>query len=404
MKMLVDKRTDLGSVARMLGKTVARTVRWVALLLALAALTNAAARADQAYPPVLPGAALVFPHDLGAHPDYRTEWWYITGWLRDEAGVARGFQLTFFRVRTLIGEDNPSLFAPSQLVLAHAAVADPAHGRLRHAERSGRVLPGLVEAREGRTVVRVDDWSLEGGPAVLDRYRSRIVADDFAYELEFRPARAPVVNGRDGYSQKAPDPLNASHYYSRPQLAVHGSLRLDDTEHRVTGTAWLDHEWSSEILPEQARGWDWIGINLHDGGGLMGFQMRDAEGRAIWAAGTLSDGEGRVQTLGPEALRFTPLRQWRSPRTGISYPVEWQLDLADGRRFAIRPLMDDQELDSRASTGAIYWEGAVRLHALQTRAEDAGSAARGAADAPETGAEVGEGYLEMTGYAERLRM
>lgn len=117
------------------------------------------------YPPVLPGKALVFPQDLGAHPDYRTEWWYITGWLRDAAGVERGFQLTFFRVRTRIGEDNPSRFAPRQLVLAHAAVADPASGRLRHAERSGRAYPGLVEALEGRTAVRVTTGSSPAGTA-----------------------------------------------------------------------------------------------------------------------------------------------------------------------------------------------------------------------------------------------
>lgn len=363
----------------------------VGLMLLAAGAVRAQAPAG-GYPPVLPGTPLAFPQDFGAHPDYRTEWWYITGWLRDEAGTARGFQLTFFRVRTLIGEDNPSAFAPRQLVLAHAAVADPAHGRLRHAERSGRVLPGLVEAKQGRTAVRIEDWFLEGGDTALAGYRSRIEAEDFGFDLAFEPGRTPVANGREGFSQKTPDPLNASHYYSRPQLAVTGTLRLDGRELAVTGKAWLDHEWSSEILPENARGWDWIGINLHDGGGLMGFQMRDSEGRPMWAAGTLSDAKGGVQVLGPEDLRFSALRHWRSPRTGIEYPVEWALALADGRRFAIRPLMDDQELDSRASTGAIYWEGAVRLHALSAN----GEAGRDTV--------VGEGYLEMTGYAERLRM
>lgn len=344
------------------------------------------------YPPVLAGTPLVFPRDFGAHPDYRTEWWYITGWLRDAAGLERGFQLTFFRVRTRIGEDNPSRFAPSQLVLAHAAVADPATGRLRHAERSGRSYPGLVEAQEGRTAVRVDDWSLSGGETVDAPYHSRIEAEDFAFELSFTPDRAPVLNGRAGFSQKAPDALNASYYYSRPQLVVSGSLRLDGAAVAVSGHAWLDHEWSSEILPAGARGWDWIGINLHDGGGLMGFQMRDDEGRAMWGAGTLSDARGEATALGPDALRFTPVRRWRSPRTGIEYPVEWTLTLADGRRFRLQPLMDDQELDSRASTGAIYWEGAVRLFAI----EDGETGPRER--------EVGQGYLEMTGYAERLRM
>ena len=120
-------------------------------------------------------------------------------------------------------------------------------------------------------------------------YRSRIEAKDFGFDLTFAPDRPPVLNGKAGFSQKAPHPLNSSYYYSRPQLAVSGTLRLDGVAVAVSGHAWLDHEWSSEILPEGARGWDWIGINLHDGGGLMGFQMRDGEGRAIWGAGTLSD-------------------------------------------------------------------------------------------------------------------
>ncbi|MDI3515135.1 MAG: hypothetical protein PWP40_2364 [Rhodocyclaceae bacterium] len=366
-----------------------------ALLAALMLLGAAPAQADGAkpdYPAVVAGRTLAFPQDFGAHPDYRTEWWYITGWLRDAAGVERGFQLTFFRVRTRIGDDNPSRFAPRQLILAHAAVADPATGRLRHAERSGRAYPGLVEAQEGRTAVRVDDWFLDGGETPEAPYRSRIEAEDFAFELEFVADRPPVANGKAGFSQKAPDPLNASYYYSRPQLAVSGTLRLDDTAVTVSGHAWLDHEWSSEILPAGARGWDWIGINLHDGGGLMGFQMRDGEGRAMWGAGTLSDASGKTTVFGPEDLHFTPVRRWRSPRTGIDYPVEWELELADGRRFRIQPLMDDQELDSRASTGAIYWEGAVRL--LEMPGGESGAGGR----------ELGQGYLEMTGYADRLRM
>ncbi|WP_281048593.1 carotenoid 1,2-hydratase [Thauera sp. GDN1] len=344
------------------------------------------------YPPVVAGRTLAFPQDFGAHNDYRTEWWYITGWLRDAAGVERGFQLTFFRVRTRIGEDNPSRFAPRQLILAHAAVADPASGRLRHAERSGRAYPGLVEAEEGRTAVRVDDWFLSGGETPDAPYRSRVEAEDFAFELEFMPDRPPVLNGKAGFSQKAPDPLNASYYYSRPQLAVSGTLRVDGAAQAVTGHAWLDHEWSSEILPADAHGWDWIGINLHGGGGLMGFQMRDGEGRAMWGAGTLSDASGKTTVFGPEDLRFTPVRRWHSPRTGIEYPVEWTLRLVDGRRFRLQPLMDDQELDSRASTGAIYWEGAVRL--LELTGAESGGGER----------EVGQGYLEMTGYADRLRM
>ena len=369
---------------------------WAAVLAVLAPAPLQATDvipAQATYPPVLAGKAWSFPHDLGAHPDYRTEWWYITGWLQDAAGVERGFQLTFFRVRTLIGDDNPSRFAPSQLILAHAAVADPSTGRLRHAERAARAYPGLAEAATGTTQVAVGGWSLRAEAGVpgseLGPYRTHIDAQDFAFDLVFDPGRSPLLNGREGFSQKAPDPINASYYYSRPQLRTTGTLRLDGEPFAVSGHAWLDHEWSSEILPANASGWDWMGINLHDGGSLMLFQMRDTEGRAMWAAGTLADKAGQARKFAADEVRFEALRHWTSPRTGVRYPVQWRLHLADGRTLQLRPLLDDQELDSRSSTGAVYWEGAVRLFEVQ-------------ADAGER--EIGQGYLEMTGYAERLNM
>jgi predicted secreted hydrolase len=354
--------------------------------------------ADADYPPVRAGELLQFPRDHGAHPAHRTEWWYITGWLRDEAGVERGVQLTFFRVRTRIGEDNPSRFAPRQLILAHAAIADPARGRLLHAERAARAYPGLVGAAEGRTAIELDDWFLRAeaptaGKAAL--YRSRIVAQDFAYELDFVATRSPLLQGEAGFSQKAPAEDNASHYYSRPQLQVSGVLQLGSERLQVEGTAWLDHEWSSAILPEQAQGWDWLGINLTDGGALMLFQMRGHDGQAIWASGTELDAQGRQRHFGADAIRFRPLRYWQSPRTAARYPVVWQIELDDGRRFVVRPLFDDQELDSRASTGAVYWEGAVVLDQLQDGEEGESST---------SSRPVGRGYLEMTGYLARLRM
>ena len=151
----------------------------------------------------------------------------------------------------------------------------------------------------------------------------------------------------------------------------------------VTGHAWLDHEWSSELLPEDAQGWDWIGINLDDGSALMAFRLRDPRNQALWSAASVRQSNGGTEILPPEAVVFEPLRHWRSPRTGITYPVEWRVRIGQ-RSFLLQALIDDQELDSRRSTGAIYWEGAVRLS--------------------EGGREVGRGYLEMTGYGERIRV
>lgn len=358
------------------GRLRTTLVAALALKLTLALTLLSYAWAD-GFAPVLEGHRLTFPEDSGAHPDFRTEWWYITGWLTDGQGRERGFQVTFFRVGTGIGADNPSRFAPRQLILAHAAVADPGTGHLIHAERVDRALDPLSGATVGQTHAWIDDWSLSQD---YDVYRTTIRAEAFDLDLTLTPSGPPLLNGRAGFSQKTPDPANASYYYSRPQLAVDGGLRLADQGLRVSGQAWLDHEWSSEILPEAAQGWDWIGINLDDGGSLMAFRMRHRDGSTLWAGGTLRRGGEAPQILTPDQLHFEPGRRWQSPRTGADYPVEWQIEI-DGRQLALRPLMYDQELDGRRSTGVVYWEGATRLF--------------------EDGREIGRGYLEMTGYWRR---
>lgn len=351
-------------------------------LLALAGFAASAAGAREAveFARVLPGRKLAFPADHGAHPDFRTEWWYATGWLNLPEGRPLGFQTTFFRVRTGVGEGNASAFAPRQLILAHAAIADPALGRLRHDQRSARVGFGRAGFATDRTSVWVGDWRFEQDDG---RYRAVVRSQEFAYDLNLVASDPPMLNGLAGFSTKAPDPRHASHYYSRPQLTVDGSVTLAGRTQPVTGQAWLDHEWSSELLAEGAQGWDWIGINLADGSALMAFRLRGDGEAALWAAASLRRADGSTQIFPPAAIAFEPLRQWRSPRTGITYPVEWRVRIAQ-RVFQLQVLMDDQELDSRRSTGAIYWEGAVRLL--------------------EGGREVGQGYLEMTGYGDKIRL
>jgi predicted secreted hydrolase len=347
----------------------------------LAPLALAAPRAPAVdYPPVERGRALRFPRDHGAHPEYRTEWWYATGWLRDGAGRDLGFQVTFFRSRPGVAEASSSAFAPRQLLFAHAAIADPAQGRLLHDQRAARAGFELAEAREETTDVRIEDWSLAlaGGA-----YRTRIPAREFALDLAFAPTQDVLLQGEDGYSRKGPLPGQASYYYSRPHLAVSGALERGGRRESVEGAAWLDHEWSSEYLAAEASGWDWIGINLADGGALMAFRIRAKAGGAFWAGGAHRTADGRVTLLAPDAIGFTPLRSWRSPRTEVEYPVTMRVR-AGALELDLEPLMDDQELDSRATTGTIYWEGAVR--AVQGRRP------------------AGRGYLELTGYWKPLKL
>ncbi|RPI15032.1 MAG: carotenoid 1,2-hydratase [Lysobacterales bacterium] len=343
------------------------------------AATGTAASPPVAYPTVVPGVELRFPADEGSHPAHRIEWWYVTGWARDTEGSPLGFQVTFFRVRPGLGATNPSRFAARQILFGHAAVADPAKGKLRHAERSAREGFGLAYAREGGVDVRLDDWSLRQDG---DRYLADVRGDDFRMQLALERVQPPLLQGDRGYSRKGPSPSQASHYYSLPHLRVSGEIAVDGRSREVTGEAWFDHEWSSDVMDEESRGWDWMGINLDDGGALMAFRMRDATGGARWAAATLRAADGSLRAFPPDQVTWTPLRRWRSPRTGAEYPVEWRVTVG-GVSYRVRPLMDDAELDSRASTGTIYWEGPVEI-------------------ASDDGRPLGRGYLELTGYAGRL--
>jgi len=311
--------------------------------------------AGLAYPLVTPDYRLTFPRDHGAHPDYRQEWWYVTGWLKTARGEDLGFQITFFRARPDMETANPSAFTPRQIILAHAALSDPKLGRLRHDERAARTALDLAGSREGRTNVWVDDWVLELNG---DNYRARVRARDFDLELQFESKSAPTLQGQSGFSRKGNGPEEASYYYSRPQLIVRGTANGQT----VTGTAWLDHEWSSQYMAAGATGWDWCGLNMDDGSSLMAFRMRDKDGAALFA---------------PPGVAFEPLRTWKSPRTGTVYPVS-VLVTSGKEKLRLEPLMDDQELDARASTGTIYWEGAVTAYRDKTA--------------------VGRGYLELTGY------
>ena len=352
------------------------------LLAAVAlALLLPAAAAPPHFSTVLPGKTLSFPGDFGAHPDFRTEWWYVTGWLETADGRPLGFQVTFFRSATEHDADNPSRFAPKQLIIAHAAVSDPAHGRLVHEQKSAREGFGRAYARQGNTDVKLDDWTL-----IRDAngaYRANLPGRDFTLELSMAPSQVPMLQGENGFSRKGPKPEQASYYYSEPQLKVEGTVVRSGKTARVKGRAWLDHEWSTTVLDPAAAGWDWIGANLDDGAALMAFRIRGKDGGTLWSHAALRDASGRIRHFGPGEVEMLPLRTWRSPRTTATYPVSVRLR-AGTAQWELEPLQDDQELDSRQSTGSVYWEGAVTLK--------------------RDGQTVGRGYLELTGYVKPLKL
>jgi predicted secreted hydrolase len=379
-----------------------RRRRWLGMVASLAGAAAAPRLGAQAFPGqpyrhalADPDYRMSFPRDFGAHAGFRTEWWYVTGWLNDN----RGFQVTFFRVRTGHPDTNPSRFAPTQLLFAHAALMLPHKGHALHGQRAARIGSPGVSFSEHDADVRIGDWTLSRGSD--DRYRTTIRDAGFSLDLVLAPpalpgqeVNRPWLQGEHGFSRKGPQPDQASHYYSRPQLRVTGSV--DDKP--VDGIAWFDHEWSTTVLDPSAAGWDWTGINLDDGSALVAFRIRRRNGNggsgnggsgsvadeqaSLWQYCAVRHPDGRSERI--DTIGFEALRRWQSPRTMATYPVSMRLALP-GRSLRLEPLFDDQELDGRASTGTIYWEGAVRVF-------------------DESGARVGLGYLELTGYHAPLKL
>ncbi|MBA3056870.1 MAG: carotenoid 1,2-hydratase [Gammaproteobacteria bacterium] len=354
--------------------------------------------------PVLAPRRLQAPRDLGSHPDFAIEWWYLTGHARS-GGRDFGFQVTFFRSRVSATQALRSRFAAKQLIFAHAAVTDVQGKKLWHDQRiaraSGAAEIDLAAASEADTDLRLRNWSLKReadqattgmntGAGQRSSYRARVAGRDFSLDLQCTETQSWLLQGDGGLSRKGPEATQASYYYSLPQLAVQGQITLQgqpfELDANAPNAAWLDHEWSQSLLPSQAVGWDWIGMNLMDGSALTAFRLRDAADNAVWAGGSFRAAAAGAPTrvFASAEVVFEPLRYWRSPLTQALYPVQWQVRTPIAL-YRVQSVIDDQELDSRQSTGAVYWEGLCELQDSQ-------------------GQRVGRGYLEMTGYAGALRL
>jgi predicted secreted hydrolase len=335
----------------------------------------------------LQAKVLVFPRDHGAHPEFRTEWWYLTGYA--DAGTTAqarliGFQITFFRSRIDAAQTLQSRFAAKQLLFAHAAFTDIATQKHWHDQRIARAGFGIAQTSDVTTDVKLRDWTLRRNHD--GSYTSRIPARDFTLDLQFTPTQALLLQGQQGLSRKGPEERQASYYYSQPQLSSKGTIAQAGKSIQINqGIAWLDHEWSNEILHPEAMGWDWIGMNLFDGSSLTAFQLRRANNSSLWAGGSFRNASGASPIIfAPSDVRFEAGDTWQSPSSRARYPVQWRISTSQGV-YTVHALMPAQELDSRSSTGTVYWEGLADLLDAQ-------------------GKRVGRGYLEMTGYAGQLRI
>jgi len=329
-----------------------------------------------------------FPADHGPHPEFRNEWWYLTGNLKDDSGRRFGYEFTVFRFSLSPGNDtrsNTSSWKTNQVFIAHFAVTDAANKQFHVEQRYTRGALGLAGAQISPFRVWIEDWSIATNPESAGSGDSRenwlldAGGEDLGLNLKLRAAKPIVLNGIDGLSQKSDEPGNASYYYSIPRLDSAGKLQIGDKQYMVTGTSWLDREWSSSALSADQQGWDWFALQLSDGSDLMFYNLRKVDGsQDSHSAGTFVTADGRVRHLDADQVVIRVTDEWASPRGG-AYPGRWTLELpSQGLALTITPVMPDQEL----ATTVRYWEGAVDV-----RGTRGGQAIKGM------------GYVELTGYA-----
>jgi len=352
-----------------------------ALLLTLTSLaTPAGPKFDQALHP----RTWSFPRDHGRHDGFKTEWWYLTGNLRERATGRRfGYQLTFFRSAfvTHPTTTRPSPWAMTDLYFAHAALSDVKGKQFLHTDRLARARDHYALASDHALDVTLKDWSIT--PTTDNAFHLVSADPRFALDLTAAPGRGPILQGPGGLNPKGTHPGQASYYYSMPRMPTTGTITLDGRTFTVEGLSWMDHEFSSNALADNQSGWDWLALTLTDGTDLMIYRIRDKTNQTDYLSGTRIDPTGSVTYLRPDQIQLASSQPWKSPTSGAAYPQRWQLKVEGQPALSIQTRLDNQELQTPNSTDVTYYEGTVAV-------------------TNEQGAPIGEGYLEMTGYARSL--
>ena len=319
-----------------------------------------------------------FPQDHAAHPDFRNEWWYVTGNLKAMNGQAFGYQITLFRIAL---SPNPphsaSAWATNQVWMAHVALTDVAAKQHQVQERFARGAAGLAGQTPHPFKVWLEDWQILGQEKGDFPWQLKINTADFALDFTLSPLKPAVLQGEQGLSQKSAEPGNASYYYSFPRLLTTGLITQHGKTSVVQGESWLDREWSTSALGNDQAGWDWFSLQLQDGHDLMFYRLRKKSGESdVHSAGKWIAVDGSAKSLKLNQVKLTPLRYWQA-NTGARYPVAWDMHLPEhNQHWRVEALVDDQLM----TTSVSYWEGAVRV------IDNA------------SGKVIGQGYLELSGY------
>jgi predicted secreted hydrolase len=333
----------------------------------------------------LPGYRFDFPRDHFAHPDFQTEWWYYTGNLQARDGRRFGFELTFFRqaveAAAKAGPAGTSPWDVRDIYLAHFALSD-IDGKAFHQDgRVNRAGPGLAGVDASSGLIWNGNWTSR---ISADRHDLEAIAERYAMALVLRSRKPPVIQGVGGVSQKAAGAGQASHYVSMTRLVATGAIDIDGRRIDVEGSAWMDHEFFTNQLGRDQRGWDWLGLQLDDGSELMVYRLRRADGTADpFSAGTVVEADGRATHLRAEDFAMSPAGDtWTSPASRATYPIAWRITVpARALDLGIRTPLASQELPGRRGFTPTYWEGSVSASGTRAGARIAGV-----------------GYLEMTGY------
>jgi predicted secreted hydrolase len=330
-----------------------------------------------------------FPEDHAAHPDYRIEWWYLTGNLKSESttletgGNEFGYQITFFRTAL---QSNPphrqSRWASNQLWMAHLAVSDINQKKHYQQQRLSRGTLGLAGIQQQPFKIWLDDWQITANDN--GNFPLHITAKDqqFSINLTVNSLKPVVLQGKQGLSQKSLEPGNASYYYSFTRLHTTGTLTVEDKEYQLNGLSWLDREWSSSALGKHQSGWDWFSLQLNNGEELMYYRMRNKKNNRSnptntqGSQGKWINKDGTTINLTSKDVTLTPLEYWQA-ENGKRYPVSWKMAIPRlSQHLIIKAAINDQLM----RTSVEYWEGSVTVHSINSKQQ------------------IGQGYLEMTGY------
>lgn len=337
------------------------------------------------YKQALPGYQYQFPRDHGSHEDFKTEWWYYTGHMQTESNKKFGYELTFFR-HGIEHDSSLKTKEDRNVYLAHFALTDETGGKFKYFEKLSRSGLPVAFARSDILSVQNQGWSVE---QLGDRFVLRADGDKSGIRLLLSPAKKPIIHGKDGVSQKASCKGCASHYYSLTRLKTEGLVYVDGKPERITsGWSWMDHEFGSNQLTAEQIGWDWFSVQLENNTELMLYVMRRRDGSLDKnSSGTIIGADGNAIHLAKDDFKISSTSKWTSPNSNGVYPMGWSVEVPDHQiKLSVSPVLKDQELLTKRSTGVTYWEGAADVSGTV-----AGKAVRG------------QSYVEMTGYAEAFK-